>query len=95
MQGEIHLLICVRRMDMYVYMLCVTGSVFCVQLKGISITHKCYVFCLWMTGLHWMAGLPGWQAFVEARTLLEYTVSCTSLHLGKNYDAVCITGSVD
>ena len=42
-----------------------------------------------------MQDYPGWQAFVEDRTSLEYTMSCISLHLGKNYGAVCITGSLD
>ena len=55
------LLICVRVMDVYVYMLCATGSVFYVHLKDISIIHKCYVYCQWMIGFHWMAGLP-WMA---------------------------------
>ena len=69
--------------------------VFYVQLKGISIIRKCSVVCQWITGLHWMQDYPGWQAFVEDRTSLEYTMSCISLHLGKNYGAVCITGSLD
>ena len=69
--------------------------VFYVQLKGISIIRKCSVVCQWITGLHWMQDYPGWQAFVEDRTSLEYTMSCISLHLGKNYGAVCIIGSLD
>ena len=69
--------------------------VFYVQFKGISIIRKCSVVCQWITGLHWMQDFPGWQTFVEDRTSLEYTMSCISLHLGKNYGAVCVTGSVD
>ena len=96
MQREMHLLICVRVMDVYVYMLCVTSSVF------FMCTSKAFpLFISVMSAVSGQQGFIGWQdflgwqAFVEDRTLLEYTVSCISLHLGKNYDAVCITGSMD
>ena len=49
MQKDIHLLICVRRMDMYVYMLCVTGSVACflgdVCAQQVCLEGNCFTVC--------------------------------------------------
>ena len=69
--------------------------VFYVQLKGISIIRKCSVVCQWITGASLDAGLPWMAGFRGGQDFSGVHMSCISLHLGKNYGAVCITGSLD